>query len=180
MVAGQAVTAATGLSDNLMMHAALRVAQAGDVLVVACNGSLGAQCGDLVATAAKTRGLAAIVTDGAVRDVDAIEDIGFPVWAHVVAPHGARKDVPGWVNRPVTCSGVHVCPGDVVIGDGDGVVVVPMGRAPEVLEAGQRRAQQEDRSRRAIADGALPGDLSGIYEHLDGVGIVIIESAWEP
>jgi 4-hydroxy-4-methyl-2-oxoglutarate aldolase len=179
-IAGPAITAANGLSDNLMMHAALRVADEGDVLVISCGSSPGAQWGELVAHAAAARGIAGAVMDGAVRDVDAIEALGFPVWASAVAPLGARKEVLGWVNRPTVCGGVRVDPGDIVVADGDGVVVVPRRQVDSVVAAAVERAEREERTREAARQGQLPGDLSGLYERLDASGIEVIDSPWEP
>lgn len=177
-VAGQAITAATGLADNLMMHAALRVADRGDVIVVGCSGSPGAQWGELVTRAAMSHGIAAVVTDGAVRDRDEIDELGFPVWAASVRPLGARKEVPGWVNRPVNCGGVRVEPGDVILADGDGVVVVPRADAAEILKAARERTAREDRTRAATATGTLPGELSGVYGKVDATGIETREEPW--
>jgi 4-hydroxy-4-methyl-2-oxoglutarate aldolase len=177
-VGGQAITVVTGLADNLMMHAALRVARPGDVLVVSCAGSPGAQWGEIVTQGARQRGIAGVVTDGAVRDIDEIEKLGFPVWAASVRPLGARKDVLGWVNRPANCGGVRVAPGDVIIADGDGVVVVPRGIAAETLASAQARVTREDATRRAIAEGQLSGDLNGLYAKLDKSGIGVTEEVW--
>lgn len=177
-VAGQAITAVCGLADNLMMHAALQTAGRGDVLVVACGRSIGAQWGELVSTAAQAQGLTAAVVDGAVRDVDAIETIDFPVWATMVCPLGATKDTLGWVNRPLTCAGVHVEPGDVVVADGDGVVVVPFADAHAVLAKANARREREAEIRIAAKGGQLPGEQTGTYAHLESRGIKRIEGTW--
>lgn len=177
-VGGQAITAANGLADNMMMHAALRFALAGDVVVVACAGSPGAQWGELVTRAAIFHKLAAVVTDGSVRDIDEIHSLGFPTWAAAVRPLGARKDVPGWVNRPVNCGGVSVAPGDVIIADGDGVVVVPHALASETLRRAQARVERENATREAAASGRLPGELSGVYAHLNELKIATADEPW--
>jgi 4-hydroxy-4-methyl-2-oxoglutarate aldolase len=179
-VAGPAITAASSYGDNLMMHAALRVAQHGDVLVLTAHGSPGAQFGELVAHAAISIGIRAAVIEGAVRDVDAIHQLGFPVWATAVGPTGARKEVPGWVNMPVTCGGVQVRPGDIVVADSDGVVVVPWQTVPEVVAATERRLQRERGIRAAAREGRLPGDLTGTYERLDLMGVPVLPGPWEP
>lgn len=166
-VAGQAVTVAGAMADNLTLHAALRVASPGTVLVITAGGAPGAQWGDLVAHAASSRGVAAVVVDGACRDIDAIETLGFPVWSTMVNPLTARKDVVGWVNMPVTCAGVYVRPGDIVVADGDGVVVVAHDSAEDLLRAAKDRVEEEARTREKASQGVLPGDVSGLYERLD-------------
>jgi 4-hydroxy-4-methyl-2-oxoglutarate aldolase len=178
-VAGQAVTVAGALADNLTMHAALRVAGTGHVLVIGAAGTAGAQWGDLVTHAAAARGVAAVVVDGACRDVDTIEELGFPVWATMVNPLTARKDVVGWVNAPVSCGGVHVCPGDVVVCDGDGVVVVPNDLAQAVLDSALARLKRERAVREQARSGVLPGELSGLYDRLDAAAAVEVhDGAW--
>jgi 4-hydroxy-4-methyl-2-oxoglutarate aldolase len=178
-VAGQAVTVAGALADNLTLHAALRVAGAGQVLVISAAGGAGAQWGDLVTHAAAARGVAAVVVDGACRDVDTIEELGFPVWATEVNPLTARKDVVGWVNAPVSCAGVYVCPGDVVVGDGDGVIVVPYDLADAVLASALARLERERDVRDQAKSGVLPGELSGLYDQLDAAGgVEVYDGVW--
>lgn len=165
-IAGQAVTAANGLADNLMMHVALEVAERGQVLVVAGSGPFGAVWGEMVSVGAAAKGLAGAVIDGSTRDVDAIERLGFAVWSTAVRPFGASKGVPGSVNLPVTCAGVRVAPGDLVVADGDGVVVVPQRLIAETLEVTERRLHREVRIREAALDGVMPGTFTG---HIDGI-----------
>ena len=165
-IAGQAVTAANGLADNLMMHVALEVAERGQVLVLAGSGPFGAVWGEMVAIGAASKGLAGAVIDGSTRDVDAIERLGFPVWSTSVRPFGATKRVSGTVNLPVTCAGVHVSPGDLIVADGDGVVVVPRESVNQTLEATERRLEREVRIREAALGGVMPGTFTG---HIDGI-----------
>ena len=165
-VAGQAVTAATGLADNLMMHVALEVAERGHVLVLAGSGPFGAVWGEMVAVGAASKGIAGAVIDGSTRDVDAIERLGFPVWSTAVRPFGATKRVSGSVNRPVTCAGVRVSPGDLIVADGDGVVVVPRELTAETLEATERRLRREVGIREAALEGTMPGIFTG---HIEGM-----------
>lgn len=178
-VAGPAVTAACTLADNLMMHAALRLAKEGDVIVVEAGHSLGAQWGELVTRAAMSRGLMAAVIDGPVRDVDAIEDLGFPVWSTIVSPLGASKHGLGGVNCPASCGGVAVEPGDIIVADGDGVVVVPRNSVEEIVRAAEARKIREDETRSKADAKILPGDLSGFYSFLDASGIRTVDSVWE-
>lgn len=165
-IAGQAVTAANGLADNLMMHVALEIAERGQVLVLSGSGPLGAVWGEMVALGAATKGLAGVVIEGSTRDVDAIEQLGFPVWSTSVRPLGASKRASGSVNLPVTCAGVRVSPGDLIVADGDGVVVVPQEAVAETLEATERRLQRELLIREAAAGGTMPGTFTG---HIDGI-----------
>lgn len=160
-VAGQAVTAPNGLSDNLPMHRALEVAPAGTVLVMAGSGPFGAAWGELTSTGAVARGVAAVVIDGSVRDVDAIEELGFPVWATAVRPFGATKTSDGAANTPISCAGVLVRAGDVVVADGDGVVVVPYELVEDTVRAAEERSAREDRIRAAAIDGVMPGRTMG-------------------
>ena len=165
-IAGQAVTAANGLADNLMMHVALELAERDQVLVVSGAGPFGAVWGELVAVGAATKGLAGAVIDGSIRDVDGIERLGFAVWSTAVRPFGASKRASGSVNLPVSCGGVHVCPGDVVVADGDGVVVVPQGLVTETVEAAGRRSLREVPIREAALGGVMPGSFTG---HIEGL-----------
>lgn len=165
-IAGQAVTAANGLADNLMMHVALEVAEPSQVLVLAGSGPFGAVWGEMVTVGAMSKGLAGAVIDGSTRDVDAIERLGFALWSTAVRPFGASKQASGSVNRPVTCAGVQVSPGDLIVADGDGVVVVPHQLVDETLEATERRLHREVRIREAALDGIMPGTFTG---HIDGL-----------
>ena len=165
-IAGQAVPAANGLADNLMMHVALEVAETGQVLVLAGSGPFGAVWGEMVTLGAVSKGLAGAVIDGSTRDVDAIERLGFPVWSTSVRPFGATKRVSGSVNLPVTCAGVRVSPGDVIVADGDGVVVVPHQLVNETLEATERRLERESLIREAALGGVMPGTFTG---HIEGL-----------
>src|SRR5918997_5060226 len=123
---GVAFTVKTRPVDNLVVWKALELAQPGDVLVIATGGHLAhSTWGDLTSRVAAGRGLAAMVTDGAVRDLDGIVEAGLPVFAAAVTPNSPQKDGPGELNVPVSCGGQVVQPGDILIGDGDGVVVVP-------------------------------------------------------
>lgn len=133
---GVAVTVNTRPGDNLMVHKALEVAGPGDIVVVNTHGETRAAVfGELMATTAVTAGVGGMVVDGAVRDADALTELGFPVFSRSVSPGSSDKDGPGEINVPISCGGAVVMPGDVVVGDSDGVVVVPRAHAQEVLEA---------------------------------------------
>jgi RraA family protein len=151
---GAAFTVKTHPSDNLMVHKALDVAQPGDVIVVEAGGDLThAILGELMCSYAKWRRLAGIVVDGAVRDGAAIKKMGYPVFARGRAPRGPYKEGPGEINVPVSCGGVSICPGDLIVGDGDGAVVVPRESAAEVLEGASVLQRQEEAITKKIAAG---------------------------
>ncbi len=165
---GVALPCETGPGDNLAVMAALALAQAGDVIVAAADGFVGsAIMGDNVAWMARNAGVAALVTDGAVRDAAGIRQIGLPLFAAAITPNSCARNGPGRVGLPVVCGGVTVAAGDVVVGDADGVVVIPralladvVGRLPRVIEA--ERALQarlaEGRTHMAAVADLLAGD----------------------
>lgn len=165
-IAGQAVTVASGHNDNLMMHVGLEIARRGQVLVITGTGPMGVSWGEMVTVGALAKGVVGVIVDGSVRDVDGIDGLGFPVWATSVRPFGAGKRAIGGVNRPVLCAGVHVSPGDVIVADGDGVVVVPHRRVGPLAEAAAARTEREVRIRSATEGGIMPGRTAG---HLDGI-----------
>jgi regulator of RNase E activity RraA len=135
-VCGLAVTANCRPGDNLMVHKALQVAEPGDVLIIRTGGNTtNAVFGELMAQAAVAHQLGGIVVDGAIRDVEGITRLGLPAFSRSVCPGACDKDGPGEINVPVSCGGTVVAPGDIVVGDADGVVVVPREHAREVLEA---------------------------------------------
>lgn len=144
-LAGPALTIRTRPSDNLMVHRALDLAEPGDVLVVdACGGSDHAIIGGLMARYASHRGIAGIVIDGAVRDVEDLVNLGLPVFARGVNPNGPYKDGPGEINTPISCGGEAVLPGDLILGDADGVAVVPQGDAERVERDAEALRRHED------------------------------------
>jgi 4-hydroxy-4-methyl-2-oxoglutarate aldolase len=170
-IAGPAVTAFCWPGDNLMMHRALYLAQPGDVLVVVCRAELsGAQWGDLATRYAQKKGLAGVVVQGCVRDVDQVRQFGFPVWATDIWPMHPDKSGHGSVNAPVVCEGVEVRPGDLVVADGDAVVVVPRQDAARVVAAAQAKMRREDEVAEAVRNGGSVWELSGaaaIYARME-------------
>lgn len=161
-LAGRAVTAEVHPGDNLALHRAVLVASAGDVLVAAAHGHLAGYWGEILAVAAAARGVAGLVIDGGCRDTAALRARGFPVWSAGVSVHGTVKRTPGTVNTDVVVGGVHVSPGDYVVADDDGVVVVPAGRIAEVLDAAEARVANEARIMRQLRDGGTTIDLMGL------------------
>lgn len=132
---GVAVTVDARPGDNLMVHKALEIAQPGDVVVVSTNGNTtSAVFGEIMATTAVEAGLGGIIIDGAIRDLDGLEALKLPAFSRSVCPGGCDKDGPGEINVPISCGNTVVMPGDIVVGDLDGVAVVPLQHAAEVLE----------------------------------------------
>lgn len=177
-IAGQAITATGSLGDNSSTHQALLVADKGDVIVIASGRSQGAQWGGLVSQAAKARGITGAVVDGAVRDLDDTETTAFPVWGTVVSPLGGRKTIPGFVNVPIACAGVRVDPGDLVVADGDGVLVIPFSVANEVVEKAMTHNGRERTTKEAATDGRLPGEAGGLYAYLESQGMKRVDGQW--
>lgn len=132
---GPACTVRVFPGDNLMVHKSLDVAQPGDVVVIDARGSsLNAVLGDMVCTKAKHRGIAGFVVDGYVRDIEGVRETGFPVFARGTTPVGPLHRGPGEINYPVCCGGVVVHPGDIVVGDASGIVIVPQAHAVEIRD----------------------------------------------
>lgn len=176
---GQAVTALNSPGDILAMLTALRTAQAGDVLVVSSGpDSLNAVWGELATTAAMTVGVAALVTDGAVRDTQFIRKAGFPVWARAL--HALRSTRAGEVavNVPLWCGGVEVNPGDVVVADDDGVVVVPWQEAGTVARMAADRKRAEAARKPYVRSAKSPYEPSSLDQALNDLGTVVHDAAW--
>ena len=167
--AGPARTVRCGQGDNLMVHAVLARTEPGDVLVVCMpEPEPVALVGDLLATQAKARGAAAILVDGAVRDVEDLARLGLPIWARYVRVRGADKDAAGALDKPVSVGGARIRAGDVVVLDADGAVVIERERTSEVLGAARARAERERAKRAQLEGGALSYDLDGLRERVEG------------
>ena len=149
-MAGPAFTIEVRPGDNLMIHAAISMAQPGDILVVDGKGDRTcALMGSIMINACKKLGLGGVVLDAAVRDVEELRELGFPVYAVGTNPNGPTKFVPGRINWPVSCGGISVNPGDLIVGDADGVVVVEREKAGTLLDAAAKKVAEE---RARIAD----------------------------
>src|SRR5580698_2649321 len=155
-LSGPALTVVCRPADNLYVHKALQLAQPGDIVVVATGGNTtSAVFGELMAQAAVAARVGGLIVDGAVRDVAALGRLRFPVFSRVVCPGGCDKEGPGEINVPVSCGGAVVQPGDVVVGDSDGVVVVPHAEAETVLRLVAEIEVREKRRVAEIQGGAL-------------------------
>ena len=159
-----------------MIHAAIEVCKPGDLLVVVTTSdSTDGMFGELLATSCQAHGIAGLIIDAGVRDVADLTAMKFPVWSKAISAQGTVKATPGSVNIDVVCAGAIVRPGDVVIGDIDGVVVVRRETAAEVVELGQRRIENEQRSRTRLKAGELGVDFYGLRAKLKELGVEYID-----
>ncbi len=162
---GQARTVQSMVGDNSISHAAVPLTRPGEVLVIAAGGVPDvAVWGGVATRAAIARGIAGVVIDGAVRDLAELRELGLPVYASAVVPAGPHKGFGGMIDGTIACAGCPVEPGDVVLGDDDGIVVVPLARQAEILAAGQAKLEAEERWLEAIAAGKTMAEVLGLPE----------------
>lgn len=167
--AGPARTVRCGQDDNLMVHAAVAEAEPGEVLVLTMPEPRPvALVGELLATQMQGRGIAAVLVDAAVRDVEELRELGLPVWARWVRVTGADKKVPGTIGEPVVVGGATIRQGDLVVLDSDGVAVVEAERVDGVLAAASEREARETEKRAKLQAGALSYDLDGLRKLVEG------------
>ena len=178
-MAGAAITVRPAPGDNLFLHFALKSAGRNDVLVVAADGEAGAQWGYLAALYAQRIGLAGVIVHGTIRDVDQLAEMRYPVWSTAISPAHPEKKGTGALNAPVVCDGVLVHPGDLVVADGDGVIVVPRKRARAAVETSGRRAVAEEEASKRIAAGATLWELHDLEDAYARLGIVEYGVGWE-
>ena len=175
-VAASAVTVSCQPGDNLMIHAAIEVCQPGDALVVTTTSeSDDGMFGELLATSCRAHGIVGLFIDAGVRDVADLTSMNFPVWSKAISAQGTVKASAGSVNINVVCAGAIVHPGDVIIGDQDGVVIVRREAAAEVARLGSERVAKEQKSRERLRAGELGVDFYGLRAKLAELGVQYVD-----
>jgi 4-hydroxy-4-methyl-2-oxoglutarate aldolase len=174
--AGTAITISCQSGDNLMIHAAIEFCQKGDILVVTTTSeSTDGMFGELLAESARAHGVVGLIIDAGVRDVRDLTEMDFPVWSKAIHAQGTVKATAGSVNVPVVCAGTAVRPGDVIVADADGVVVVKRETAAEVARLASERFSKEQKTRERLKAGELGVDFYGLRTKLAELGVRYVD-----
>lgn len=179
-VAGSALTVICQAGDNLMIHAALDVAREGDVLVVVTTSeSTDGMFGSLLADSCLSHGVRGLIIDAGVRDVTELTEMNFPVWSKAISAQGTVKATPGSVNVPVVCAGMAINPGDAIVADEDGVVVVGRNAVSKVAALGQTRRDKEAQTRARLQSGELGLEIYNLRVKLSQLGVEWVDAEGE-
>lgn len=174
--AGPAVTVSMRAADNLLVHKATTLVKPGDILVIdACGYTKGGLWGEMLSRVAQAVGIKGVMIDGAIRDLEQIQKIDVPVWSRAVHAGGTDKNAVGTINTPIVFAGTAVNPGDIVVGDADGIVVVPAARAEEVMRLSQAREQKEDAMKEKISQGKTLFELMHLEPAFDALELTVHE-----
>ncbi|MEC5423339.1 4-carboxy-4-hydroxy-2-oxoadipate aldolase/oxaloacetate decarboxylase [Virgibacillus sp. C22-A2] len=172
-ICGSAVTAICYAGDNLMVHAAIEVCKPGDILVITTIGeSASGMIGELIVEALRKRKVLGVIIDAGIRDSAKIRELNFPVWSKAIFAEGTSKYKGGWVNAPAICGGIEVNPGDIVLADDDGVVVVEKDNLNNTIKSSKQRMNKEEYTKNRIENGELSLDFYKLREVLEQNGVI--------
>lgn len=173
LICGPAVTVVCYPGDNLMVHAAIEACKPGDVLVITTvEDSVSGMIGELIILSLMKRGVQGVIIDAGVRDVARIRELGFPVWSKTIHSQGTTKSRGGWVNSSAICGGTKVEPGDLIMADDDGVVVIEQNEALQSLEKSQKRMEKEESTKKKISNGEISLDYYNLRPTLEQEKVV--------